>query len=150
MPPSLKQVQEILDLGLFQSDHSQLNHHKRDSQITRSKISYRLMEPQSLPRTSCGYEFNALAVYTHHSAKHVQLDPSLESDRKSAEELFCRSSQGVKTEGCFRRGALLLMFDGVLNATLSEENVSTATVTQGNLELPLPPISLDLNQTKKQ
>ena len=56
----------------------------------------------------------------------------------------------MKTEGCFRRGALLLMFDGVLNATLSEENVSIATVTQGNLELPLPPISLDLNQTKKQ
>ena len=42
------------------------------------------------------------------------------------------------------------MFDGVLNATLSKENVSTATVTQGNLELPLLPNPLDLNQTKKQ
>ena len=42
------------------------------------------------------------------------------------------------------------MFEGVLNATLSEEKVSTTAVTQGNLELPLPPNSLDLHQTKKQ
>ena len=42
------------------------------------------------------------------------------------------------------------MFDGVLNATLSEEKVFTAAVTQGNLELPLSPNSFDLHQTKKQ
>ena len=30
-----------------------------------------------------------------------------------------------------------LMFDKILNATLSEEKVSTTRVTQGNLELPL-------------
>ena len=34
------------------------------------------------------------------------------------------------------------MFDGILNVTLSEE-VSTSEVTQGNLELPLSPDSLD-------
>ena len=42
------------------------------------------------------------------------------------------------------------MFDGVLNATRSEEKVSTTAVTQENLELPMPPNSLDLHQTKKQ
>ena len=40
------------------------------------------------------------------------------------------------------------MFDGILNATLSEEKVFTAGVTQENLELPLPPISLDSYQTQ--
>ena len=30
---------------LFQSGYSQLNHHKRDSQIVRSKIAYSLIEP---------------------------------------------------------------------------------------------------------
>ena len=40
------------------------------------------------------------------------------------------------------------MFDEILDATLSEEKVSTTGVTQENLELPLPPSSLDSNQTK--
>ena len=38
------------------------------------------------------------------------------------------------------------MFDRILNGTLSEEKVSTFGVTQGNLELPLPPNSLDSHQ----
>ena len=42
------------------------------------------------------------------------------------------------------------MFDGVLNGALSEEKVSTTAVTQGNLEIPLAPNSLNLHQTKKQ
>lgn len=41
------------------------------------------------------------------------------------------------------------MFDRVLDASLSEM-ASTTAVTQGNLELPLPPTSLDSHQTKKQ
>ena len=57
-------------------------------------------------------------------------------------ELFPRKSQRVKSVDCFRIGALLLMFDGFLNMTLWEE-VSTTGVTQGNLELPLPPDSHD-------
>ena len=40
------------------------------------------------------------------------------------------------------------MFDGILNATLSEEKVSTTWLTQKNLELPLPPNSLDSHQTQ--
>ena len=56
---------------------------------------------------------------------------------------FCGNSQSIKTVDCFHRGAVSLMFDRILNATLSEEKVSTNGVTQGYLELPLPPNSLD-------
>ena len=56
---------------------------------------------------------------------------------------FCGNSQRVKAVGRFRRGAVSLMFDRILNATLSEEKVSTTRVTEGNLELPLSPNSLD-------
>ena len=56
--------------------------------------------------------------------------------------LFCVNKQHVKPVGCFRTGAPLLMFDGILNGTLSEE-VSTTRVTQGNLKLPLPSDSID-------
>ena len=59
---------------------------------------------------------------------------------------FCGNSQRVKAVGCFHGGAVSLMFDKILNATLSEEKVSTTRVTQGNLELPLPPNSLDTKQ----
>ena len=41
------------------------------------------------------------------------------------------------------------MFDGILSLTLSEE-VSTTRVTQGNLEIPLLPGSVDSHQTQKQ
>ena len=57
-------------------------------------------------------------------------------------ELFCVNKQRVKPVGCFRTGGSSLMFDGILNVTLSEE-VSTTGVTHGNLELPLPPDPLD-------
>ena len=50
----------------------------------------------------------------------------------------------VKAVGCFCRGAPLLMFDGILNATLSEK--VSGVVTQENLELPLLPNSLHSNQ----
>ena len=55
---------------------------------------------------------------------------------------FCGNSQRVRAVGCFRGGAVSLMFDRILNETLSEE-VSTTKVTEGNLELPLSPKSLD-------
>ena len=63
-------------------------------------------------------------------------------------ELFCENSQRVKSVVCFRRGAPSLMFDRILNVFLPEE-VSTIGVTEGNLELPLPPNSLDLHQRQK-
>ena len=53
----------------------------------------------------------------------------------------------VKTVGYFCRGALSLMFDRILDATLSEK-VSTTGVTQENLELSLLPHALDSHQTK--
>ena len=64
-------------------------------------------------------------------------------------ELFCTSSQRSKSVGCVRRGAPSLMFNGILNVTLSGE-VSTTGVTQGNLEFSLRPDSLDSHQTQKQ
>ena len=67
----------------------------------------------------------------------------------SAVELFCGNSQRVNSVGCFRRGATSLMFDGILNATLSEEPYTTG-VKQGNLEHSLPPNSLDSHQIQKQ
>ena len=57
-------------------------------------------------------------------------------------DLFCVNKQSVKSIGYFHTGVPSLMFDGILNVTLSEE-VFTSEVTQGNLELPLPPDSLD-------
>ena len=42
------------------------------------------------------------------------------------------------------------MFDGVLNPSLSEDKISTTGFTQGNVELPLPPKSLNSHQTQKQ
>ena len=48
---------------------------------------------------------------------------------------FCGNSQRVKAVGCFRGGTVSLMFDRILNTTLSDK-VSTTRVTQGNLELP--------------
>ena len=56
------------------------------------------------------------------------------------------NNQRVKAVRCFPRGSPLLMFDWVLNATLSKEKVSTNRVTQGNLELPLPLNSLRSHQ----
>ena len=61
--------------------------------------------------------------------------------------IFCGKSQRVKAVHCFRGGAPSLMFYRILNATLSEE-VSSSGVTQGNLELLLPPSSLDSHQTQ--
>ena len=43
--------------------------------------------------------------------------------------LFSGSSQRAKAAGCFRGGAPSLMFDGILNATLSDEEVSTTRVS---------------------
>ena len=80
--------------------------------------------------------------------QHLYPDLHLESGRKSVVELFCENSQRVKAVGCFRIGAPLLMFDRILNATLSDEEVTTTVVTQENLELP--PNSLDSHQTQKQ
>ena len=65
-PSSLKQVYEIQEPDLFPSGYSRSNHHKRDSHITRSKISYSLIESQPLSCTpACGHEFHALAFHPH-------------------------------------------------------------------------------------
>ena len=88
------------------------------------------------------------STHTPHSQR-LQGDPHLESGSRSAVELFCGNSLCVKAIGCFRRGAPSLMFDGILNVSLSEE-VSTTGVTQGNLKLILRPNSLDSHQKQIQ
>ena len=66
-------------------------------------------------------------------------------------ELFSGNSLRAKIVGCFRRGGPSLIFDGILNVTLSGEKVSTTGVTQctqGNVELLLCPNSPDSHQTQ--
>ena len=65
-------------------------------------------------------------------------------------ELFCGNSLRVKAVGFFHRGAPSLMFDGILNTTLSEEKVFSTGVKQGNLELLLRPNSPGSHQTQIQ
>ena len=56
--------------------------------------------------------------------------------------------QSTCSVACFRRGASLLIFDRILNVTLPEELLTTE-VTQGSLELPLPPNSLNSHKNNK-
>ena len=95
---------------------------------------------------------NSMHLQSTHNPhlQHLQSDPHLESDRGSVVELFCRSSLRIKAVSCFRRGVPSLMFDGILNVTLSKEKVSTTWVTQGNLELLLRVNSPDSHQTQIQ
>ena len=93
------------------------------------------------------YSIHFQSTHTSYS-QYLWSDPHLGSSRKTVVWLFCRSSPYAKAVGCFHRGAASLMFDGVLNGTLSEKKVSTAGVTQGNLELLLSPNSPDLTQTQ--
>ena len=73
------------------------------------------MKPQPLPRTPAyGFEFHAPAVHPHTPFTVPRSDPHLGSDRKSVVGLLSGSSQRVKAVGCFRGGALSLMFDGIL------------------------------------
>ena len=61
----------------LQSDYSKLYYCKQDSQTTRSKISYSLIEPELLPCTLvCCYEFHALSppkllIYSNSSRIHI-------------------------------------------------------------------------------
>ena len=138
---------------LLQSGYLQLNHHKRDSQITKSKISFFPLVWSNL------YHFlvhqpaatNSMHLQSTHllNLHHPLSDPHLKSGRRSAVQLFCGNSQHVNPVDCFRRGVPSLMFDGFLYVTLCEE-ISTTGITQGNLELPLPPDSLDSHQTQEQ
>ena len=66
--------------------------------------------------------------FTHaQHSQRLQLDPHLESGRRSVVEFFCGNSLRVKDVSCFCRG--------FLNVTLSEKKLSTTGVTQGNCYL---------------
>ena len=136
---------------LFQSVYFQLNHHKRHSQITRSKVSYSLIEPQPLPWTpACGYQFHVLAVHPSPNFTSLLFGSAFGIQFEVYDgSLHYGNSQCVKPVHCFSRGAPSLIFDEFLNVTRCEE-VSATGVTQGNFELPLPPDSLELHHTQRQ
>ena len=83
-------------------------------------------------------------------SQRLQSDPHLEPGGGSVVELFCGNSLRVKAVGSFRRGAPSVMFDGILNVTLSEEKVPTTGITWGNFELLLHPNFPDSHQTQIQ
>ena len=66
----------------------------------------------------------------------------------SVGSLWWHFSDGFQIVDCFLIGAPSLMFDRILNATLSQDKLSTTWVPQGNVELSLPPNSLDSHQTQ--
>ena len=74
-------------------------------------------------------------------AKHGTERNELKCQLLKAQQRLIR----VKAVGCFCRVAPSLMFDGILNAAMSEK-VSTTGAIQENLELPLCPNSLDSHQ----
>ena len=90
-----------------------MSHHKWDSQITRSKISYGLIEPQPLHcAPACSYKFHALAV--HPSPKFTE--PLVGSALGIRLEVCVGAFlQKQSTVGCFRRGAPSFMFSRFLN-----------------------------------
>ena len=116
LPSSLKQVWEVDKPGLFQSRYYWSNHQKWDSQITRSKISYNLIEPQPLPcRPAQRQEFHALAFHPRPHLQHHWSDKHLEFDQRSVVELLCGNSQLGKAVGCFhKRGTSLILGNSVL------------------------------------
>ena len=115
----------------------------------RSKISCSLTKSQPFLCTpACVYESHALAVYP----QPAFTVPAVRSGFGiwSVVELFYKNILRVKAVGCFCRGAPLLIFDRILNVTLSEEKVSTIGATQGNQESLLRPNSPDSPQTQIQ
>ena len=82
---------------------------------------------------------NSMHLQSTHSShlQHLQFNLHFDSSRKSVVGLFCGSSQRVKATGCFRGGAPLLMFDRILNATLSEEGVSATGINSQCLQILL-------------
>ena len=85
----------------FQSVYSQLNHCMRDSQITRSKISYNSIEPQPLPCTpACVHEFHALALTPHHTFTA----PLVGSAFRIQSEVCGRAFLRIKAVGCLCKG----------------------------------------------
>ena len=76
--------------------YSQLNHHKRDSHITRSKISYSVIEPQLLPLHQ-PMTMNSMHLHSMHIPllQHLWSNLHLKSDQSSVGEFFGTNSQRV-------------------------------------------------------
>ena len=76
--------------------YSQSNHHKWDFYITRSKISYSLIEPQPPPST-LAYALNSMHLHSTHTPllQHLWSDPHLKSNPRPVVEFFLGNSQRV-------------------------------------------------------
>ena len=96
-------------LFFFQLVYSQLNHCMRDSQITRSKISYSSIEPQPLPCTpACVHEFHALALTPHPTFTA----PLVGSAFRIQSEVCGRAFLCIKAVGCLCKGGPLSLMLG--------------------------------------
>ena len=102
---------EIHGPGVYQFSYSHSSHYKRNFQITRSKTSYILIEPQPHPCTpGCGYEFYALPVYPQCTFTALLVGSPFGIRSEHCRGAFCRNSQRVKAIDCFCRRAPSLMF----------------------------------------
>ena len=148
--PSNKSRKRDTRTCLFQSGYSQLNYHKQD--FPKSPELW-----FALDRALTTFLYTKLLLPIPYScspppppnSQHPQSDPHPESKQRPAVELPWRSSQRVKSVGCFRRGAPSLMFDWILNMTLPKE-LFTIGFTQRNPKLLLSPNSLDSHQIENK
>ena len=94
----------------YKSLYSQSNHHKRDSHITRSKISFSLIEPQPLPSSPAyGHEFHALAFHPHPTFAEPLVGSAFKIWSDVCGGVFLRK-QLVWAVGSLRRGPPSLIF----------------------------------------
>ena len=80
----------------FSIQYSQSNYNKRDSHITRSKISFSLTEPQPLSSTPAySHKFHALAFHPHSTFAVPLVGFTFKIRSKVCGWVFCRKSQHV-------------------------------------------------------
>ena len=95
-------------------------------------------------KKTCGYQCHALPVHPPLQIYSTSSRIHIWNPVGGLQWSFFAKTVNV---GCFSRGASSLMFDWILNVTLPGELFTTG-FTQGNLELFLPPNSLDSHQIK--
>ena len=103
--------------------------------ITRSKISYSLIEPQPLLYTpACGYKFHALAVHPLPIFTAPPVKSAFGIQSEVCARAFLRKQSTCYDRWLFLcRSSISLMFNGILNMALSEQIASVTGVTQGEI-----------------
>ena len=83
--------------------------------VTRSNISYSLIESQPLPcAPACSHEFHALTFHPHTTFVTPLVGSTFRIQLEVCVELFCGNSERVWAVDSFRRGALSFMFGNCL------------------------------------